>query len=108
MPFVTSLVVPSSENMKVSSLIKLATNEWNSNALQEFFSPRDISLIKSIPLSSIQVEDKVFWPFTPSGSDTIKSGYRFLYKAQSFYNNEYQLEDNSLWKRAWGLDVQPK
>lgn len=92
--------------MSVCSLIKLATNEWNLDVLQEFFSPRDISLIESIPLSSIQAEDKVFWPFTSSGSYTVKLGYQFLYKA--FNNNEYQPKNNSLWKKVWGLYVQPK
>ncbi|XP_050251841.1 uncharacterized protein LOC126698562 [Quercus robur] len=89
------------------ALIKPGTNEWNSKLLQQLFSTRDI-LIESIPLSSMQVEDKLFWPFTPSGSYTVKSGYRFLYKAQSLDNNDYQHEDNGLWKRVWGLKTQPK
>ena len=42
------------------------------------------------------------------GSYTVKSGYRFLYKSRSLDNNEYQPEDNTLWKKVWGLQVQPK
>ena len=83
LPYVTSQVALGLENLCVSALIKPGTNEWNSKLLQQLFSARDI-LIESIPLSSVQVEDRLFWPFTPSGSYTIKSGYRFLYKAQKF------------------------
>lgn len=76
--------------------------------LQELFSPRDVELIQSIPLSSKPAEDKFFWPFTPTGICIVKSGYRFLYKSRSLDNNEYQPEDNTLWKRIWGSQVQPK
>ena len=108
LPFVSSQVATGLENQCVSALIKPGTNEWNSELLQQLFSARDISLIESIPLSSKQVEDRLFWPFTPSGSYTVKSGYRFLYKAQSLDNNDYQPEDNGLWKRVWELKTQPK
>lgn len=67
--------------MRVSDLIKSGTNEWNSELLQKLFLARDISMIKSIPLCLRQVDDTLFWPFTPSGSYKVKSGYRFLYKA---------------------------
>lgn len=43
-----------------------------------------------------------------TGSYIVKSGYRFLYKSRSLDNNEYQPEDNTLWKKMWGLQVQPK
>ena len=58
-------------------------------------------MIESIPLCSWKVDDTLFWPFTPSDSYTVKSGYRFLYKAQSMDNSDYNLEDNNgLWKRV--------
>ena len=94
--------------MRVLELIKPSTNEWNLELLQQLLCARDISLIESIPLCSRKVDDTLFWPFTLSGSYTVKSGYRFLYKAQSMDNNDYNPEDNGLWKRVWGLKTQPK
>ena len=76
--------------------------------LQLLFSPRDVDLIQSIPLSGKPAEDVLVWPFFPMGSYIVKSGYRFLYKSRSLDNNEYQLEDNTLWKKIWGLQIQPK
>lgn len=90
------------------SLLKPDSKEWNQEALQALFVPRDISLIQSIPLASIPTNDKLFWPFTPSSAYIVKSGYRFLYNAQSLDNGDYQLESNGLWKQVWNLGVQPK
>ncbi|KAK9988269.1 hypothetical protein SO802_028508 [Lithocarpus litseifolius] len=81
---------------------------WNSATLQQLFNPRDAELIHSIPLSTKPVEDVLIWPFTPTGSYTVKSGYRFLYKSQSLDNNDSQPADNTFWKKIWGLQVQPK
>ena len=101
LPFVSSQPAAGLENMRVRELIKSGTNEWKLVLLQQLFCARDISMIESIPLCSWKVDDTLFWPFTPSGSYTVKSGYRFLYKAQSMDNSDYNLEDNNgLWKRV--------
>ena len=54
------------------------------------------------------MEDVLMWPFTPTGSYTVKFGYRFLYNSRSLDNRDYQLDDNRLWKKVWGMQVQPK
>lgn len=48
------------EEAQVVSLIDPATNEWNLATLLELFLPRDIALIKSIPLSCKSMEDKLY------------------------------------------------
>ena len=102
LPFVSSQAAARLENTRVLELIKPGTNEWNLELLQQLFCARDISMIESIPLCSRKVDDTLFWPFTLLGSYTVKSGYRFLYKAQSMDNNDYNPEDNGLWKMVWG------
>ena len=89
LPFVSSQAASGLENMRVLELIKPGTNEWNLELLQQLFYVRDISMIESIPLCSRK-----------AGSYTVKSGYWFLYKAQSMDNNDYNPEDNGLWKRV--------
>ena len=104
LPFVSSQAVSGLENMRVWELIKSSTNEWNLEPLRQPFYARDISMIESIPLCSRKVDDTLFWPFTPSGSYIVKSSYRFLYKAQSVDNNDYNPEDNGLWKKGVGAE----
>ena len=76
--------------------------------LQYLFLPRDVDLIQSIPLSSSQGEDMLFWPYTQLDSYFVKSGYRFLSNIQSCDTSVPPLVNNDLWKKVWGLSVQPK
>nr|POE76056.1 putative ribonuclease h protein [Quercus suber] len=108
LPFITSPLVRGFEDVTVESLINPDAVSWNIPLLNDLFLPRDIALIKSIPLSNIAAEDKLFWPFTPSGIYSVKSGYRFLCKVQSLDDHSYQSDTDSIWKKVWGLAVQPK
>nr|POF27193.1 hypothetical protein CFP56_08563 [Quercus suber] len=76
--------------------------------LSLLFSPRDKELILSIRLCGKPVEDALVWPFTPTGSYTMKSSYRFLHNSRSMDFGEYHPEENKLWKKVWGMHVQPK
>ena len=110
-PFLPFILTPRAhglEDLLVASLIDSDSNRWHSESLRNLFMQRDVELIESIPLSSIPTEDSLIWPFTPTGIYLVKSGYNFLVKNNSFNNNEYHPESNKLWKKVWGLDVQPK
>ena len=54
------------------------------------------------------MEDKLVWPYSPTGVYTVKLGYRFLCTSQNFEDNDYQPVKTNLWKKVWGLQVQPK
>jgi len=45
LPYITSLVAAGWEEARVCSLLKPYLKEWNQEALQALFVPRDISLI---------------------------------------------------------------
>ena len=106
--FVSSPVAQDFEEDKVVNLIDPVSKQWYTATIQSIFSPRDIELIQSIPLRSFPMNDKLVWPHTPSRMYTVKSGYRFLCRAQSFDENDYQHVETSLWKKVWGLQVLPK
>ena len=73
-PRIEAQVVPGFEDMKVSTLIDLATKKWDLNMLNGLFTTQEVELISSIPLCPNVVEDVVVWPFTPSGTYTVRSG----------------------------------
>nr|POE68352.1 putative ribonuclease h protein [Quercus suber] len=108
LPFVSSPVAQNFEEAKVANLIDPVSKQWRTAFIQSIFSSRDTELIQSIPLSSFPMRDKLVWPHTPSGVYTVKSGYRFLCKAQSFDEDNYQPVETNLWKKVWGLQVLPK
>ncbi|KAK9993512.1 hypothetical protein SO802_023215 [Lithocarpus litseifolius] len=66
-------------------------------------------MIQSIPLCHPSAEDKLIWPYTPSGQYAVQSGYRFLAKENP--NNprsEDPNQDTGIWKLVWGLSVPNK
>lgn len=66
-------------------------------------------MIMSIPLCRSYVEDKLVWPFTPSSTYSVKTGYRFLAKENSVNIAPVILnQDVGVWKLIWGLSVPNK
>nr|POE89701.1 putative ribonuclease h protein [Quercus suber] len=108
-PRIKSQVVSGFEEAKVSELINLATRRWDTNLLGGLFHHTEVDLILSIPLSPHPVEDKVIWPFNPSGVYSVKSGSRFLANEANLSTsqaNQHHHED--IWKRIWSLPVPNK
>ena len=89
----------------MSSLLNYSNQGWRHDTLNLLFSPRDVELIQSIPLCGKSVDDALVWPYTPTRSYSVKSGYRFLYKARCLDSGEYHSDDNKLWKKVWGMQV---
>ena len=77
--------------------------------IEGIFIPKEVDLVKEIPLSQQYAEDSLFWPFTHNGSYTSKSEYRFLKAEEEAEVNEEQVEwDRSLWRGIWSLQVPNK
>ena len=77
--------------------------------LHGLFNPKEMSLIKNIPLCITSVEDKLVWPFTASGEYMVKSGYNFLAKENLNTQASGQLvQDSGIWKLVWGLWIPNK
>ena len=61
---------------KVSILINPHTRAWRTNMVSQFFSPMDVAIILSIPLSYQLPYDRMVWAFAPKGNFTVQSIYR--------------------------------
>ena len=103
---VTSPQILGQVNTSVAVLINESTRSWRSDVIDHVFELAEAAIIKGIPLSSFSQEDKLIWPFTPSGQYTVKSGYRFLYESSS--PEQITEEDSVFWKKIWGLQVPNK
>ena len=79
-PRVLSAIVLGFEDGRVSDLINPLTRTWDLNLVHGLFSSDEAALVLSIPLSRTPVEEKIIWPFTPSGKYTVNSGSKFLTK----------------------------
>ena len=66
-------------------------------------------MVKSIPLPQQGVEDRLFWPFTQTGTYTSKSGYRFLKSKKEIVEVSARLmKDRELWRGIWSMQVPNK
>ncbi|XP_031097220.1 uncharacterized protein LOC116001487 [Ipomoea triloba] len=59
----------------VSGLLDLATNSWDDSILTDIFEPRDVNLIKRVPISPGYI-DSWYWIDDIRGIYSVKSGYR--------------------------------
>ena len=102
-------MVPGFEDGRVSDLINPLTRTWDSSLVHGLLSLDEAALVPSIPLSRTIVEDKIIWPFNPSGTYTVNSGSKFLAKLTSMQVlTVNQQQHNEVWNQIWGLNVPNK
>lgn len=82
-PRILSPTVDGFEEARVADLIDLNSRQWDIDLLHGLFNPHEVSLVKNIPICSGDIEDKLIWPFTPSGQYSVQLGYRVLAKENS-------------------------
>jgi hypothetical protein len=100
-----------SEEATVDSLIDHDLKCWNSDLLEQVFLPRDVEIIKQIPLSKRSPSDRLIWTGTSNGNFSVRSAYHLL-----LHEQERMLESSSrglgesqqLWTAIWSAKVQPK
>lgn len=101
-PFISTPAIPDFEEAQVNLLKNPSTKLWDPDILQYLFLSRAIVLIQSIPLSSNQDEDVLFWPYTQLDSYSVKFGYKFFLNAQSYNTSAPPPVNNDLWKKFVG------
>ncbi|XP_019163599.1 PREDICTED: uncharacterized protein LOC109159940 [Ipomoea nil] len=98
-PYVASTHPGLGQELLVSDLIDNATNGWNNELLDELFAPRDVLLIKQLPVS-LECDDDWFWDRDLRGCYSVKDGYRRL--------GEVNGPCLPVWGNLWSLQVPPR
>ena len=62
----------------VSTFIDHNLRGWKANEIDRNFLPSETAIIKVIPLSFSVSADSIYWPKTPDGIYSVKSGYKLL------------------------------
>jgi hypothetical protein len=95
----------------VDSLIDHDLKCWNSELLEQVFLPRDVEIIKQIPLSKRSPSDRLIWTGTSNGNFSVRSAYHLLLHEQERMLESLSRglgESQQLWSAIWSARVQPK
>jgi hypothetical protein len=98
---------------KVSELISPVTGTWDSELLQELFSPVDVQRILEIPLNNHGFEDFIAWHYSKNGRYSVRLGYHLQWN-HAFGDRVGQLAlpgssaTNPVWKEMWRLKIPSK
>ena len=61
------------QNMRVSELINQKSKEWDVEIQEDYVTPDDIPLIRSLTIRSTHRRDTFCWNYTMNGQYTVKS-----------------------------------
>lgn len=77
---------------------------WNEAMGNEFFNPEEESLIRIIPLSNTQGEDKLIWWRSRNGMFSVRSAYYGV--MEDLVNTNHRVLGN--WRHIWRLKIPQK
>jgi hypothetical protein len=84
---------------KVSKLLNVNTNWWNTSLVQDVFSEEDAKLICSIGVCPHRGTNVIAWKFTSNGDFTIRSAYHLaMVKVEE---GEASCSDTHLSRNSW-------
>lgn len=94
---------------KVCELMK-GCGEWNDLLIKNIFNKEEAEVITSIPLSRMEVEDKLVWNYDKKGQFSVKSAYILEFDSKRAKRGEPSRGrgGDRCWKEIWELKVPGK
>ena len=92
---------------RVSVLLDGVNRCWLPEVIDNLFLPHEAKMIKSIPISLVDCDDKIFWPLTANGEYSVKTGYKLLSNLDASDNpgSSDISQSKHIWKTIWNLNV---
>ncbi|XP_061993749.1 uncharacterized protein LOC133711661 [Rosa rugosa] len=101
------------EELRVCDLMVENDYEWNIPLLEALFTPMEVGIIASIPLSLRGADDSFVWHYDKRGNYGVRSGYHVARlddgrsDRASSSNGSYGI-NATYWKIIWGANIPPK
>ena len=93
------------EEATMNSLKNITGTGWDDDILLDYFNSRDQALIKQVPVSLSQPQDRWKWVHDLKGIYTVKCGHYLLSSTQP--NSPFNTECASL-RKLWSSPIPPK
>ncbi|CAN1772328.1 Putative ribonuclease H protein At1g65750 [Linum perenne] len=102
---ITSPMRSGLEGMRVSDLWIPGTYTWDTELLEELFTPRDVAAILRVLPAGDGGEDKKIWHFSNNGMYSVKSAYKLI--MEHGYMRSH-LRCPGAWTDLWSTRLPPK
>ena len=91
----------------VSQLFDESGQSWKYSLLDQLFTAEESSLIKTIPISTTNQEDRLIWRDIGKGLFSVKSAYNILkeWELAQEAKSSSQQKCNKVWKALWQLQI---
>ncbi|CAN1126729.1 Putative ribonuclease H protein At1g65750 [Linum perenne] len=88
----------------------ISHGKWDFFQIRLLFDEPTIQSIQSILLPGFPVEDRPIWQFENNGLYSVSSGYQLALNKIPAWKTLHPISpcDETLWKKTWALQVQPK
>ncbi|QHO51670.1 Putative ribonuclease H protein [Arachis hypogaea] len=104
------LNINSTDDARVKDLI-VSGEGWNKRKIESKFSQEICNEILSTPVSAINREDNLYWPWREDGNYSIRTGYyaaRRVGQGIKFGNPSTSEDKREIWKEVWRIEVPQK
>ncbi|KAM2136986.1 hypothetical protein ACFX1Q_009211 [Malus domestica] len=95
--------------MKVEELIDTSTRVWRIDLLSKLFSPQEVTLVLSMPISFCALRYRLVWHYDERGLYSVKSGYRVARQWLQSVNSSVSYSTNgNAYEKLWKAHIPPK
>ncbi|XP_060965673.1 uncharacterized protein LOC115711034 [Cannabis sativa] len=97
--------VPGLENFTVNSLFQSHSRSWDTDVVNDLFTPDDAALILGIQINQVVEDDFWYWFAERNGLYSVRSAYQLI---QDHKQSPILTENHRFWNKLWTLKVPPK
>lgn len=95
-------ILPSPSPQTVSFLINWSTSSWNLDPISDFLTESKKSHILATALIDCSLQDQLIWPYTNSGTFSVKSAYHLHHSLNNpldtIHPHKYHSINPDIWK----------
>lgn len=94
-----------SNQVQVSSFVRIDSRSWEIDKVKSFFTEADAKSILSMRIPQNHVADRLAWTRTSNGQCTVKTGYQLWHESNVGPGNVVQSDG---WNKLWRLNLPHK
>lgn len=84
------------------------SRSWDISRIEQVFRPKDVDIIRSIPLGRVPKEDSWVWHYDKKENYTVQNDYKLFMHLKMEASTSNHEATKRIWTRLWKLNLPPK